>query len=80
MASLTQWTEFEQTQVDGEGQGSLMCCSSWSCKELDMTEQQQQIHIIKETLNVMRDTEPLSELGDNELSFHRCYIDARTCT
>ena len=74
MASLTQWTEFEQTQVDGEGQGSLMCCSSWSCKELDMTEQQQQIHIIKETLNVMRDTEPLSELGDNELSFHRCWL------
>ena len=29
MASLTQWHEFEQTQGDGEGQGSLMCCSSW---------------------------------------------------
>ena len=23
----------------GDGQGSLVCCSSWSCKELDMTEQ-----------------------------------------
>ena len=30
--------EFEQTQGDGEGQGSLVCCSPWSCKELDMTE------------------------------------------
>ena len=30
--------EFEQTQGDGEGQGSLACCSPWSCKELDMTE------------------------------------------
>ena len=30
--------EFEQTPVDGEGQGSLMCCSPWSRKELDMTE------------------------------------------
>ena len=26
--------EFKQTLGDGEGQGSLMCCSSWDCKEL----------------------------------------------
>ena len=31
--------ESEQTPGDGEGQGSLACCSSWGCKELDMTEQ-----------------------------------------
>ena len=31
--------QFEQTPEDGEGQGSLACCSSWSHKELDMTEQ-----------------------------------------
>ena len=31
--------EFEQTPGDGEGQGSLMCCSPWGCKELDTTEQ-----------------------------------------
>ena len=31
--------EFEQTQGDGEGQGSLVCCSPWVCKELDTTEQ-----------------------------------------
>ena len=30
--------EFEQAPGDGEGQGSLVCCSSCSCKELDMTE------------------------------------------
>ena len=29
--------EFEQTLEDGEGQGSLMCCSSWGHKELDTT-------------------------------------------
>ena len=29
--------EFEQTWGDSEGQGSLACCSPWSCKELDMT-------------------------------------------
>ena len=33
MASPTQWTEFEHIQGDGEGQGSLACCSSWGCKE-----------------------------------------------
>ena len=31
--------EFEQTPGDREGQGSLVCCSSWCCKESDMTEQ-----------------------------------------
>ena len=30
--------EFEQALGDGEGQGSLMCCSLWGRKELDMTE------------------------------------------
>ena len=29
--------ECEQTLGDGEGQGSLTCCSSWCCKELDTT-------------------------------------------
>ena len=29
--------EFEQTQEDCEGQGSLVCCSLWSCKESDIT-------------------------------------------
>ena len=31
--------EFEQSPGDGEGQGSLVCCSSQGRKELDMTEQ-----------------------------------------
>ena len=30
--------EFEQTLGDSEGQGSLVCCSPWGCKELDTTE------------------------------------------
>ena len=29
--------EFEQTAGDGEGQGSLACCSPWGHKESDMT-------------------------------------------
>ena len=31
--------EFEQAPGDGEGQGSLACCSAWGCKESDTTEQ-----------------------------------------
>ena len=30
--------EFEQALGIGEGQGSLVCCSPWGYKELDMTE------------------------------------------
>ena len=29
--------EYKQTPGDSEGQGSLMCCSPWGCKEPDMT-------------------------------------------
>ena len=29
---------FEQAPRVGDGQGSLECCSPWSCKELNMTE------------------------------------------
>ena len=30
--------EFEHALGDGEGQGSLACCSPWGHKESDMTE------------------------------------------
>ena len=30
--------ELGQILGDGEGQGGLVCCRSWGCKELDMTE------------------------------------------
>ena len=38
MESLTQWTWVWGSSRVGEGQGSLVCCSSWGPKELDMTE------------------------------------------
>ena len=41
--------EFEQTPGDGEGQGSLMCCSPWGRKESDTTEQQTRGPSIGET-------------------------------
>ena len=31
--------EFEQALGDGEGQGSLACCSPWGCRESDRTQQ-----------------------------------------
>ena len=31
--------EFEQAPGVGDGQGSLVCCSPWGHKELDMIEQ-----------------------------------------
>ena len=30
--------KFEQALGDGEGQGSLQCCSPWACEEVVMTE------------------------------------------
>ena len=30
--------EFEHTLGVGEGQGSLVCCSPWDCKESDVTQ------------------------------------------
>ena len=30
--------EFEQAPGVGDGQGSLVCCSPWGLKKLDMTE------------------------------------------
>ena len=33
------WHAFAQALGDGDGQGSLACCSQWGCKELDTTEQ-----------------------------------------
>ena len=34
--------EFEQTPGDGEGQGSLACCSPWGRKQSDTIEQKQE--------------------------------------
>ena len=42
---------FEQTPGDGEGQGSLVCCSSWGRKESDMTEQLNNSNVMEQLLN-----------------------------
>ena len=46
MAGWHHWLngrEFEQALGDGEGHGSLVCCSPQGCKESDMTEQKREI-------------------------------------
>ena len=42
MAGWHHWLDerdFEKTPGGGDGQGRLVCCTSWGHKELDMTEQ-----------------------------------------
>ena len=38
MVSQTWWTWVWVNSGVGDGQGGLVCCSPWDCKELDMTE------------------------------------------
>ena len=65
--------EFEQALGDGEGQGSLECCSPWSCKELDTIEQ----------LNNNKDSEPFiltnisskTDMGSLETMYEKYYIE-----
>ena len=45
--------EFEQALGVGSGQGSLACCSSWGCKELDMTEQWTELNWINPLFHCM---------------------------
>ena len=34
---------FEQAPKGGEGQGSMMCCSSWGCNKSDKTATEQHV-------------------------------------
>ena len=38
--------EFEQAPGDGKGQGSMAYCSPWGYKELDMTDQLNNNHLV----------------------------------
>ena len=41
--------EFEKALEDGEGQGSLACCSPWGHKESDTTERLNNSEIVLKT-------------------------------
>ena len=47
--------EFEQTSGDGEGQGSLVCCSPWGRKGSDTTEHAHTQHTHSENTDISDD-------------------------
>ena len=51
--------EFEQTLGDSEGQGSLACCSSRGCKELDPTYRlnSNKMGVVKENWSDLREVQ-----------------------
>ena len=56
--------EFEQAPGDGEGQGSLACCSPWGHKELDTNEQMSNTTTVnKYNMNPHCQTPGLKELS-----------------
>ena len=55
--------EFEQAPGDGEGQGSLACCSPWGCKESDTTQQLNN----KVSMNFIMEKKNQKELTVNEV-------------
>ena len=46
--------EFEEGLGDGEGQGSLVCCSPWGHKESDMAEQLSYVYCLGQKGNQTR--------------------------
>ena len=45
--------DFEQALGDGEGQGSLVCCSPWGRKESDTTQQLNNIFFGKMSIRTL---------------------------
>ena len=55
--------EFEQAPAEGKEQGSLACCSPWSCKESDIAERQNNNTAAKEVPKYQKD--PLKQNQEN---------------
>ena len=55
--------EFEQALRDGEGQGSLACCSPWGCKESDMTVQLNKNNVFSNVGNKVWKIQSSEDLG-----------------
>ena len=72
--------EFEQVPGEGEGQGSLACCSPLGCKESDMTSQLNNNNVYSPLLismNLTRRAGRISCTGNNVISIYPgiCYIE-----
>ena len=60
--------EFEQAPGDSEGQGSLVCCSPWGCKESDMTKQlSNRYYAVKKGLKIKKNRQRTKS------SHHMCF-------
>ena len=55
--------EFEQAMGDGEGNGSLACCSPRGHKDSDMTEQLTYTHTLKSPLDC-KEIKPVNPKGN----------------
>ena len=57
MIGWTDWMDmsFEQGPRVGDGQGSLVCCCPWGCKELDTTEQLTELRLFCWLAGLTRD-------------------------
>ena len=60
---VTNGHELGQTLEDSEGWGSLVCCSSWDCKESDTTEQ----------LNNSNNSEMITMISLGTICHQGCY-------
>ena len=63
--------EFEQAPVVGDRQGNLACCSSWGCKESDMTKRLNWTDICPTTMLVICFNLEFPSSG-TYLVFHKC--------
>ena len=61
--------KFKQAPGVGDGQGSLVCCSPWGCKESDTTER---LNLFTDNLHIFISTWTFVKL---QISVHRdlCY-------
>ena len=59
--------EFEQIQGDGEGQGSLVCCSPWGRKESDTTEQLNNNNLNIKQVSISDPRRPGGRVGINDI-------------
>ena len=58
--------EFEQAPAVGDGQGSLVCCSPWGCKQLNTTEQLRNNTMLSGLPRWLSDKEPTCQCRDAE--------------
>ena len=65
--------EFGWSLGVGDGQGGLVCCSSWGCKELDMTEQLNRTELLNKTCS----TKNILKIHSHNTTVNKCQSISR---